>query len=157
MKVENLAYHSVDPNQIPDQGAVETSPQDVRPKARPAPEPRDVKPPLSEDQLSVSPVWQQVADRITVRHATPVEMIDLSRTLYNTGTISFEDHVNLSFQPEINADADNDPAAHEKKDFIALWEKKLETAVRQGADREELETIQRIQGILGYLDSLNPE
>ena len=155
MKMDNVAYKLVDESVILGNVTIEFSPARVRAnddvrQLDVRAESRDRK--ADARLLSISPVWRDVAGRIDLRHASPLEMIDLSRTLYESGVISFEDHINLSFQPEVNADGDG--AATEKKDFIALWQGKQDEALRQGAGRAELEDLHRIQAILGYIDSI---
>lgn len=109
------------------------------------------------DELSLSPVWKKLAGSIKVSHATPHEILRLSQTLFDAKIINIEDHILLSFQPELNPDdlSESKPFSHKRKDYIALWESKQEAATRFGAGREELEGIYRIQSILKYVESLN--
>jgi len=108
-------------------------------------------------KLSISSIWQEVAANIDVRAATPLEIQDASQILYEGKAITFEDHVNLSFQPELNADnpVPGLTGPNDEKDFIEIWQQKQTTATRFGANREELESIQRVQSILNYIDSLS--
>ncbi len=108
------------------------------------------------DNVSVSKVWQRVADDIDVKNATPRDIIALSRTLYRAGAISYDDHINLSFQPEVNPDtpAQGNSFSHERKDYIALWRVRQENVIRSGGDREQIEDTHRIQAILTYVNSL---
>ncbi len=96
--------------------------------------------------VDISPVWKRVARKIDLRNATTSEVADLSATLFNEGAITFEDHVNLSFQ--------KDPFSTEKTDILAFWEDQQERVIQRGAMHEELNDIIRIQSILGYVDSL---
>jgi len=96
-------------------------------------------------QIDISPIWNEVAGQIDLRNATGNEVSDLSAALFQAGAITFEDHINLSFQKG---------AADEKKDFIAHWREQQEDALHHGAVHEELNDIIRIQSILGYVDSL---
>ncbi len=153
MNVDNVAYKLVDDGVTPRNVTVELS--GTQKYARQA----DVQTELQDrsaagDVVSISPVWREVASRIDPRNASPLEMIKLSQTLYDAGVITFEDHINLSFQPEVNADEGDNEAARTTKDFVALWQDKQNTALRQGADRAELEDLQRIQAVLGYIDSI---
>lgn len=109
------------------------------------------------DELSLSPVWKKLAGSIKVSQATPHEILRLSQTLFDAKIINTEDHILLSFQPELNPDdlSETKPFSHKRKDYIALWENKQEAAMRFGAGREELEGIYRIQSILKYVESLN--
>lgn len=112
--------------------------------------------PLSLDHISVSEIWKKAAKDVDVRSATPREIISLSRKLYDAKAISYDDHINLSFQPEINADSpkESKPFSHKPKDYIALWQSRQENVLRFGGDREQIEETQRIESILVYLDSL---
>lgn len=108
------------------------------------------------DKISVSQVWNRAAGKINVRAATPRQILDLSRALYDEGAISYDDHLNLSFQPEINSDLprESQPFSHEAKDYLTLWKNREQNSVRFGGGRAEIEEIQRIQAILTYVDSL---
>jgi hypothetical protein len=109
-----------------------------------------------KDNISVSDVWAKVARDIDVKDATPREMIELSSLLYNAGVISYDDHINLSFQPEVNLDtpSESKPFSFERKDYIALWSAKQENVIRFGGDRNQIEETHRIHAILTYVDSL---
>jgi len=109
------------------------------------------------DELRGSPIWQKIAGRFKVSNATPKDMLRLSQTLFDADIINIEDHILLSFQPELNPDdlSETKAFSHKRKDYIALWENKHEAAIRFGAGREELEGIYRIQSILKYVESLN--
>lgn len=108
------------------------------------------------DKVSVSGIWYKVARDINVRNATPREIISLSSQLYTAGVISYDDHINLSFQPEINPDSASADSSfsHNRKDYIALWQQRGEKVVRSGGDRSQIEDSQRIQSILKYVNSL---
>lgn len=54
------------------------------------------------DRVSLSPMWAEAAADINVKDATSEEIASLSKRLYEAGAITFEDHVELSF----NADGD---------------------------------------------------
>lgn len=109
-----------------------------------------------EDQVTVSQAWGQVAGQFDVRNATPRDIITLSKSLYEAQAITYDDHINLSFQPEDNADTptESKPFSHDRKDYISVWQNKLDNVVRSGGDREQIEEHHRIQAILTYVDSL---
>ncbi len=109
-----------------------------------------------KDSVSTSGVWLKVARDIDVKNATPREIIDLSSQLYKAGVINYDDHINLSFQPEVNLDSteDSKPFSHERKDYIALWQSKQENVIRFGGNRDQIEEIHRIQAILTYVGAL---
>lgn len=96
--------------------------------------------------VDISPVWQEAAGKINLKSASADDVANLSSSLFKAGAISFEDHVSLSFQT--NPDDDN------AKDYIQYWNNQQDKALIQGATREELNDIFRIQSILGYVDSL---
>jgi len=108
------------------------------------------------DVISVSDIWRNMAQTINVRDASPTEMIILSGKLYAAGAISYDDHLNLSFQPEINLDspAQSKAFSHEKKDYVDLWKSKQDNVIRNGGDRHQIEDTHRVHAILTYLDSL---
>lgn len=108
------------------------------------------------DNVSISDVWAKVARDIDVTDATPREIIALSNQLYKAGVISYDDHINLSFQPEVNLDTPmaSKPFSHERKDYIALWQSKQENVIRFGGDRNQIEDTHRIQAILIFVNSL---
>ena len=100
----------------------------------------------SSVQVDISPIWKQVAGSIDLKNATASEVADLSSALFKAGAITFEDHINLSFQKDESSD--------EKTDYIAHWQAEQQKATHRGAVHEELNDIVRIQSILGYVDSL---
>lgn len=109
-----------------------------------------------QDNISISDIWAKVASDIDVKSATPREIINLSSQLYTAGSISYDDHINLSFQPEVNLDtpSQSKPFSFERKDYIALWRAKQENVIRFGGDRNQIEETHRIHAILTYVDSL---
>jgi len=114
---------------------------------------QDISP---KDSVSLSEVWARVARDIDVTDANPREIIALSSQLYKAGVISYDDHINLSFQPEVNLDTPetSKPFSHERKNYIALWQSKQENVIRFGGDRNQIEDTHRIQTILRFVDSL---
>ncbi len=108
------------------------------------------------DRIDISHAWQDVARDINVRDASPREIITLSGVLYEAGAISYDDHLNLSFQPEINLDVPTEtkPFSHDRKDYLALWQAKQDNVLLIGGDRHQIEDTHRIHGILSYVDSL---
>lgn len=113
----------------------------------------DVSP---RDRVDISAAWKDVARDINVRNASPREIITLSGALYEAGAISYDDHLNLSFQPEVNLDIPNEtkPFSHDRKDYLALWQEKQDNVVLIGGDRHQIEDTHRIHGILSYVNSL---
>lgn len=111
---------------------------------------------ISTDSISVAAIWRKVAGQVNVRSATPTEIITLSSALFKAGAISYDDYVDLSFQPEINLDSGGETASfsHDRKDYIALWQDKEQKVIRSGGNRGQIEDTHRIQAILKYVDSL---
>lgn len=99
----------------------------------------------SLDRVTLSPIWIEVAGDINVQDATSEEIAGLSKRLYSADAITFDDHVELSF----NANGE------QRQNFIDHWQSRQDSAVRYGAQREELEGLLRIQSILGFVDSLS--
>ncbi|MBL4601150.1 MAG: hypothetical protein JKY84_00240 [Emcibacteraceae bacterium] len=97
-------------------------------------------------QVDIAPVWKQVSENIDLRNAAPSEVVDLSAGLFKAGAITFEDHINLSFQ--------KDPLNDQKINVISYWQTEQENAIHRGAVHEDLNDIVRIQSILSYVDSL---
>ncbi len=112
------------------------------------------KPP--KNNVSDSDIWRTLAREIDVRAATPREIITLSSQLFKAGVISYDDHISLSFQPELNLDSPSEllPFSHERRDYIAFWQSKQENVLRFGGDRKQIEETHRIQSLLVYLDNL---
>ena len=111
----------------------------------------------NSDHIAVAGIWREVARNIDVREANPREIISLSSQLFEAGVISYDDHMDLSFQPEVNPDsneASSVPFNHDKKDYIDLWQRKEQNVIRSGGDRNQIEDTHRIQAILAYVDSL---
>lgn len=111
---------------------------------------------VHEDTVSISDVWAVAARDINVRDASPRDILRLSNQLYQASAISYDDHLSLSFQPEINLDTQSEskPFSHDQKDYIALWQAKEQNVIRFGGDRSQIEDTHRIQAILTYVDSL---
>ena len=80
----------------------------------------------------------------------------MSHRLYEAGAISYDDHINLSFQPEVSPDTPSEtlPFTHEKKDYVEIWQSRQNNVIRFGGNREQIEDNLRIQSILNYLDRL---
>ncbi len=96
--------------------------------------------------VDISPAWKEAAERIDVTNSTADEIAAISSILFNAKAITFEDHVNLSFQ--------SDPTDEKKKNHINFWQHRQEDAINHGASRDELNDIIRIQSILNFVDSL---
>ncbi len=111
---------------------------------------------ISIDSIAVANIWREVAGQVDVRNATPTEIITLSSALFKAGAISYDDYVDLSFQPEINLDSGGETTSfsHDRKDYIALWQDKEQKVIRSGGNRGQIEDTHRIQAILKYVDSL---
>lgn len=119
-------------------------------KIKPHIDERNVRPsndaaPSGSVKVDISPIWEEVASEINLRRATADEVAELSSKLFKADVITFEDHVNLSFQE--NPDEG-------EIDFIHYWQNRQQDATYHGASRDELSDIIRIQSILGYVDSL---
>ena len=145
MNLKELIQPEPKQNLISEQAVISGKPlkrlkadNDINPVNRPAND--------SSVKIDISPIWRKVASNIDLKNATSSEVAKLSADLFNAGAISFEDHINLSFQ--------KDPGNDEKFDVIAYWQHQQEDAIHHGAVHEELNDIIRIQSLLGYVDSL---
>lgn len=88
-----------------------------------------------------------------VRQMTPRDMVRMSHELFEAGLISFKDHLQLSFQPDLAPEAR--PGAtlqpDAPRDFIAEWEARLDEAARRDGvaptaqDRHLLELLRSLQ------------
>ena len=109
-----------------------------------------------KDTVTITDIWNRVARDIDVTNATPREMMTLSSALYTADAISYDDHINLSFQPEVNLDSplERTPFSFERKNYISQWQNKQDNVIRSGGDRHQIEETHRIQAILAYVDSL---
>lgn len=95
--------------------------------------------------------------RRTLRHFTPREMSELSLDLYVAGLLGYEDYAMLTFQPELHPDFDATIGAltgqkaqpDRPRDFIVLWEDRLDFERAHAPDNREL--IARIQRIVDLL------
>ena len=96
-----------------------------------------VKPPQevpgSGRVLTESPLKQIIAD-INARAITPRQMQVLSLDLYANGILSWEEHVELVFQPDLHPDfartigalTGEKPLPDQPRDYVRVWEQKLE-------------------------------
>lgn len=97
-----------------------------------------------------------IAAKYDIRNMSPRQMVDLSTELFQKGVISEQDHMTLSFQPELGNQKSSgvnfgDPDA--PKDFVAQWESQLDFH-RKSGDTQSAEISQRMLNILGNLDAL---
>jgi len=97
----------------------------------PAKPPQEV--PGSGRALTESPLKQIIAD-INARAITPRQMQVLSLDLYANGILSWEEHVELVFQPDLHPDfartigalTGEKPLPDQPRDYVRVWEQKLE-------------------------------
>ncbi|HEY3433452.1 MAG TPA: hypothetical protein VGK09_13000 [Rhodocyclaceae bacterium] len=109
--------------------------------------------------VSTSQSLADIAKKYDVRNMSPQEMATMSQELYQSGTISFQDHALLSFQPELSPQANQvlpglGDQADTPKDFIAQWETQLQTHEKLG-DVTSTKNDQRMLNILGNLAALH--
>lgn len=108
---------------------------------------------------------RQIADiaaEYDVRNISPRDMAAMSLSLYESGHISFKTHALLSFQPELHPEYDATlgkisgvPAQpDEKRDFIQVWEKKLESQKRYAAPAEQIKNTEEVLNLLRNLAAL---
>ena len=101
--------------------------------------------------ITLNSIWRDVARQINVRKAKAKDIEQLSSYLHRQDMISYEEYVHLN-------SAMHDYAIHSQQDYyvdyIELWNKRLESAIRYGAGRSEIEMIHRIQTILQDIHNL---
>ena len=89
--------------------------------------------PGSGRPLSESPLKKILTD-INARAITPRQMQDLSLELYVNGILSWEEHVELAFQPELHPDFERTigaltgekPLPDQPRDYVREWERRLD-------------------------------
>ncbi len=104
--------------------------------------------------LETAESLSDIAKKYNIRNMSPREMSEMSQELYQGGTISFQDHALLSFQPELgfnSSEATNQ--ADKPKDFIAHWEQQLKLHEQQG-ESSFAKNDRRMLNILSNLDAI---
>ena len=98
----------------------------------------------------------RIASRYDVNNISPRDMAKMSRELFDAGAISFQNHVLLSFQPELNIGQSigKSAKADERRDFVADWKTILTNQQKAGAQSESLEQTQRALHILKALAAM---
>ncbi|MBI9044081.1 MAG: hypothetical protein JEZ06_06325 [Anaerolineaceae bacterium] len=100
----------------------------------------------------------EIMTRYDVNDATPQEMADLSKELYDNGIINMKEHMLLSFQPELSPQYTRiygkKPDLTQDKNFIDLWENKLESQKKLNQPQEHIQITQKILEILKALDKV---
>lgn len=99
-----------------------------------------------------------IARKHDVRSISPRDMATMSQELYQSGAISPQEHVLLSFQPELNPESSKTLAGayapDAPKDFIAQWEAQLRIHKSMG-EANFAKNDQRILSILHNLAALH--
>ncbi|OHC74507.1 MAG: hypothetical protein A3G18_11545 [Rhodospirillales bacterium RIFCSPLOWO2_12_FULL_58_28] len=99
---------------------------------------------------------------VDIRDISPREISDLSMDLYAAGVLSWREYDMLAFQPETQPAYDSTTGAltgekadpDRPRDFIAVWEDRLDFERRYNADdRELIERTEHIVGVLRRIDS----
>lgn len=88
-----------------------------------------------------------------LRQMTPRDMVRMSHELYEAGVISFKDHLQLSFQPDVAPVAPPGVTLRPDvpRDFIAQWEARLDEVARRNGiappaeDRHLLDLLRSLQ------------
>jgi hypothetical protein len=98
----------------------------------------------------------RIASRYDINNISPRDMAKMSRELFDAGAISFQNHVLLSFQPELNIGQSigKSAKADERRDFVADWKMLLTKQQKAGAHSESLEQTQRALHILEALAAM---
>lgn len=99
-----------------------------------------------------------IAKKYDVRNMSPREMAAMSQELYQVGSISFQDHALLSFQPELGPEYSKTLTGCPGKpdtprDFMAQWNTQLKVHKKSG-DTAFIRNDERILNLFGNLASL---
>lgn len=97
------------------------------------------------EKAGLTPFDRLTAD-IDIRNISPREISDLSLDLYAAGILSWREYDMLAFQPEMQPAYDSTVGAltgekadpDRPRDFIAVWEDRLDFERRHNADDREL-------------------
>ncbi|MBL4621106.1 MAG: hypothetical protein JKY89_01785 [Immundisolibacteraceae bacterium] len=102
----------------------------------------------------------QVMASYNLHHASPRQMVDMSGELLESGSITFDEHSLISFQPEFNADQfqqiyGHPPYPDGPRDFLYEWESKLSAQRQAGSNPAIIEKTEHIVYLLHNLNTLN--
>ena len=93
-----------------------------------------------------------------ITNSTPAQMAALSQELYENGVISFQQHTFLSFQPELSPSYSEvfgkEPDLESGKNYIEVWENKLDLQQKYGAPSDQISQTEEILNILRSLDAI---
>lgn len=95
-----------------------------------------------------------------LHHASPRQMVDMSTQLLESGSITFDEHSLISFQPEFNSDQfqqiyGHPPYPDGPRDFLYEWENKLSAQRQAGSNPAIIEKTEHIVYLLHNLNTLN--
>ena len=115
---------------------------------------------ISDKSQSAFTDAKDIMSRYDLRNISPREMISLSSELYSKDLISFQEHVLISFQSDLNPDqyqqVSKRPAQPERqRDVIHEWEENLEAQKASGAPRAFIEQTTHIVALLKHLNSIS--
>ncbi len=101
------------------------------------------------------------ARRADIRALSPRQMAEYSLDLYVDGAIGFDDYAMLAFQPELHPDYNQtigaltgeEAAPDRPRDFVKLWEERLEFELRHNPQNSPRVTrTERVVGLLRQID-----
>ncbi len=106
-------------------------------------------------------IWQSLAAKYDIRHATASELREISTALYKAGQISLSNHAILTFDPAklpmLIPDINLTPADRDgRRDWIAEYEARLKRDLKQNNLQAALQHHKIIE-ILKRLDKSNAD
>lgn len=166
MKILSFFSQQVSPPRQTGTAGSAAAPDAAGPQPAPKLAPAAPDSPAAGPAASVGPEprtpLQEVAQSYRVRAISPRAITDLSFDLHVAGYLSYEEYSLLAFQPELHPDFDKTTGAligeradpDRPRDFVALWEERLAFERQHNpADRQTIERVERILGVLRSIDS----
>ncbi len=105
-------------------------------------------------------IISNIAREYDVTNMTPREVSDMSKKLYENGSISFKQHALLSFQPDLDPNYNDTIGKRTNtiaqpdtpKNFLEKWRDKLEEQIKNGTPHDIIENTKEIVSILENLN-----
>ncbi|MBC8158208.1 MAG: hypothetical protein H8E94_02640 [Alphaproteobacteria bacterium] len=148
-----------------DQGRVREPPPRLAPPRKPsseapgeAPGVTDVPDAKHAGRLAL----RRLIGDIDFRNASPRQMAETSMDLYVAGILPWEEYAMLAFQPELHPDYNRTIGAltgkkaepDQARDFLAIWEERLQFDEKYNADQPRvIEGARRIVTLFRYADT----
>ncbi len=125
------------------------------------------KPPATSERAQPrptegEPLAAELLPDVDVRRMSPREAAELSMDLYIAGVLPYDEHAMLAFQPELHPDFEATVGAltgqkaepDRPRDFVALWEERLDFEHKYNAkDTKLIERTRHIVTVLRQIES----